>query len=283
MKAPALWFALALSTGSLPVAAEILPGASLEEVRATLGTPRGQLHVNGRQVLFYEHGSVELRNGALIRVGLRSPEEQALLVVREEHRRAEQETRRAQMVAEGTALRDRKLADPAFLAAPVAFQVAYWEDFARRFPVVSCVEPLTIARLRLNEQLEEKRRREADAVRIADLEERLAAAERRPAYYPVRSYSRYHGRNHYRSSGLGPFTYTFFDTPLPPYSTPSGSPYSTPSGNPAGSLTGLPINPPTGYPALPGWSEPDRPCRDRWSHDGHAGGRGANHHRTDRM
>jgi len=172
-----------------------------------------------------------------------------------ERQRSEREARRAQIIAAGTALRDRKLLDATLLAAPVAYQVAFWEDFARRYPEVSCVEPLTIARLRLNEQLEEKRRHEVEASRLAEIEERLAAADRQREYYPVRTYSPYYGHRHYQSAGLGPFTYTFFDKPLPPYSTPSG--------NPAGNLTGPLINMPSTNPALPEWNEPSRPHRDR--------------------
>ncbi len=253
MKAPLLSLALVLSTGSILTAAEVQRGASLEEVRATLGVPRGQLHVAGRQVLYYERGEVELQNGRLTRVALRSAEEHVLLVTREERLRGEREIRRAQLRAEGAALRERKLADPAFQAAPVAYQVAFWEDFARRYPEVSCVEPLTIARLRFNEQIEARRQREEQANRLTEMEERVAAAERQQVYYAVRSFSPRYERSHCQTTGLGPITYTFFDSPLPPYTTPSG--------NPAGNLTSPFFNVPVTHATLSGQSEPGWP---RW-------------------
>lgn len=263
MKTPAYCLALAVSVAPFLAAGEVAPGASLEEVRAALGAPSGQLQLNGRHLLYYERGEVELQQGRVARVALRSAEEQTLRVAREERVRVEREAQRSRLLAEGTALRDRKLADATFLAAPVAYQVAFWENFARSYPGVSCAEPLTVARLRFNEQLEEKRRRDEQAGRIAELEERLAAAERQPAFYPVRTYSSYYGRRYpYHEFGLGQINYTFNDTGGSPYSTPSGSPYSTPSGNPAGNLGGAVINLPSFNPALPERHDHNRSHRD---------------------
>jgi len=256
MKAPTLWFALVLTTGIAVTAAEVRRGASLEEVRDTLGQPRGQVHVAGRQVLYYERGEVELQEGAVTRVALRSEEEHAILTARQERQRDERDARRVQLIAEGSALRDRKLADPAFQAAPLAYQVAFWEDFVRRYPDVSCVEPLTIARLRLNAQFEDQRERDEQADRLSAIEERFAAAERRPVIYPLFTSSTYysHRYHHHQPFGLGPITYTIYDSPLPSYTTPSG--------NPAGNLTGGSIfGMKSSNPALPRWSETEEP---RW-------------------
>lgn len=258
MKAPAYWFALLLAAGISLTAAEVRHGVSLEEVRGTLGSPRGQVQVAGRQVLYYERGEVELQNGAVTRVALRSEEEHAILTARQERQRDEWEIRRAQMRVEGSALRDRKLTDPAFLAAPLAYQVAFWEDFVRRYPEVSCVEPLTIARLRRNAQFEDQRQRDEQADRLAAIEERFAAAARRPVIYPLFTSSPYysHRHHHHQPFGLGPITYTFYDKPLPPYTTPSG--------NPAGNLTGGSIfNVKPSNPALPRWDGPEESRWDR--------------------
>jgi hypothetical protein len=222
MKKTALCLALAISAAPFAVAGEVTPGASLAEVRATMGTPKGQMHMNGRQVLYYERGAVELQAGRVIQVALRSPEEHAIVVAREERMRTEREAQRARLMAEGIEVRDRKLADASFLATPLAYQVSYWENFARSYPGVSCAEPLTIARVRFNEQLEDKRRREAEAGRLAEItERRLAAAEREPVFYPIRTYSSYYGRRQYRELGFSPITYTFYDAPLPVYTTPT--------------------------------------------------------------
>jgi hypothetical protein len=258
MKAPVRWLVVAVTAGASLAAAEVRRGALLEEVRDTLGSPRGQVQVAGRRVLYYDRGEIELQDGTVTQVALRSEAEQSVLMARQERQRGEWESRRLQLMAEGTALRDRKLADPTFLAAPLSYQIAFWEDFVRRYPEVSCVEPLTIARLRLNEQMEEKRKREAETSRLAEIEERLAAADRRPMIHPLFTSSPYysHRYHHHQPFGLGPITYTFYDKPLPPYTTPSG--------NPAGNLTGGSIfGMKPSNPALPRWTEPQEARWDR--------------------
>ncbi len=205
-------------------AAEVRPGDSLQLVRATLGTPRGQLLVDGRQLLYYERGEIELRTGAVTRVALLSVEDHT---AREARRaaaagriREEQEILRARLNTEGEALKARKLADASFLAAPLAYQVAFWEDFSRRYPDVTSAEQLTIARLRLAEQLEEKRARELREERLADLEARLAAAEARAARN--RSYTSFNSDGYARQPfTFWPIEYHFYDSPLPYAVSPS--------------------------------------------------------------
>ena len=269
MKTPVL-LALTLSAAPFPVMAAVDPGATLEEVRTVFGAPSGQVRAGERHLLYYERGSVELINGRVTRVDLRSPEEQAAQDAREARAQAERETRRAQLIEEGTALRDRKLADATFQSAPIAYQVAFWEDFARRYPGVPCAEPLTIARLKLHEQQEEKNRKNEELRRLAEIEERLAAAERQPVYHRVHSYPfRYGHHDRQQEFALWPVRYTYYDAPLPAYTTP----------------TEPLINPFRGDPAQPERRsyEPARPDRKRdhrpdWRHAGP--GRG---HRRDRM
>jgi hypothetical protein len=249
--------AMILAAATVGSATEVEPGDSLREVRDTLGNPRGQVRLGERHLLYYERGEVELARGEVTRVAMLSAEEHAALVAREERLRGDRERRRQELTAEGEALRDRKLADVVFARAPAAYQVAFWEDFSRRYPGVSVAEPLAIARSSLREQREAERKQDEATARIVELEERLAAAEQAPEFYPVATYGGYYHRRHYRPFNLGPFEYTFFPSPLPPYSTPSG--------NPAGDLHGPVINFPTTNPALPrmndghgGWRGEDR-------------------------
>lgn len=265
MKAPVLSLILVVSAAPFAVADEVPAGSTLEEVRSTLGSPKGQVRMGDRQLVYYDRGEIELRHGRVVRTALRTPEEQAALAAREERLQADQEERQARLVAEGTALRDRKLTDAAFLASPVAYQVAFWESFARSYPGVPCVEPLTIARLKLNEQLEEKARQAEQTRRFAELEERLAAAEREPVHYrtgfPI--YRGRHDRHHYQQEfALWPVKYTYYDAPLPVYTTPT-----TPL-----------INPFAHDPAQPARRDRDhdRSKPDNWKHD-RRGDRGAHH------
>lgn len=220
MKAPVLSLVLVASATPFAVAAAVEPGASLEEVRATLGTPKGQVNVGGRQLVYYDRGEIELRQGRVVRVGLLTAEEHAAQVAWDERRRAEQKSRRERLVAEGIAIRDGKLADATFLAAPVAYQVAFWENFSRSHPGVPCAEPLTIARLKLNEELEQKQRREEEFSRLAELEARFAATEQLPKYRVVRTHVR-QGRRQHQEFALWPVRYTYYDAPLPVYTTPT--------------------------------------------------------------
>ncbi|HWA27317.1 MAG TPA: hypothetical protein VG734_16810 [Lacunisphaera sp.] len=270
MKTPALCLMIALAAGSPLAAGEIGPGATLAEVHATLGLPRGRAQAGGKDILYYERGEVVLQNGRVEHVALRTPEEHAVLVAREDRRRDEREARRAKSLAEGTALRDAKLADPEFKHAPAAYRVAYWEDFARRYPEVTCAEQLAIARIQLKEQVaQELARQEEERMRRTELEERLAATERRAAYARP-YYSAGYGRRYYHPVGLGPITYTFFDSPLPPYTTPSG--------NPAGNLGGLVIDQAPRSPSSPGGASGHGWDRSGHGHaEHHSGGFGHRH------
>jgi hypothetical protein len=262
MKTLAHYLALVISTGSVLMATDLQPGASLEEVRVALGMPSGQLLLGGRQVLYFERGEVELQKGMVTRVNLRSPEEHAILRARDERLRVEREASRGQMRAEGTVLRERKLADPAFQAAPLAYQVAFWEDFSRRYPEVSCTEPLMLARLRLSEQLEENRRREELVERQADREERITGEEWTGIFPLYTSAHRFRWHHHHQAFGREPVSYTLFDKPLPPYTTPSG--------NPAGNL----FAPSAGNPVVQNGIDREYARHDHENHAGRSHGRG---------
>lgn len=216
MKPPVL-LAVVLGAAPLLAAADVVVGETAGAVHAALGDPTGQVRQGARQVLYYAHGSVELTDGRVTRVDLRTPAEQAAVEAREARLRADVEARRRRLIEEGTALRDRKLADAGFLAAPLSYQVGFWEDFARRYPGVSCAEPLAIARVKLGEELEEKRRREEESERLARIEEQLAAAARGPQTRYV--YRGRHGRH--QEFALWPVSYTYFDAPLPAYTSPT--------------------------------------------------------------
>jgi hypothetical protein len=255
MKSRRLIVACALSAASFATAAEVQTGDSLADVKTTLGTPRGQVKVEDRQVLYYDRGEVELQDESVIRVALRTPEEQAALDAREERQRGEREVRRNQLVEEGTALRDSKLNDPEFKAAPLAYQISFWETFAASYPGVSCVEPLTIARMRFNEQLAKERHHDEQAARIAELETQLAAINNPSSYtssyygggYGYGGYYGGHGYS-YNPPSFGRIRYDFWSNSPAPYSTPHGSPYTTPSGSPYTTPSGSPYTTPSGSP-----------------------------------
>jgi hypothetical protein len=257
---PSMFVVLALSASGV----EVAPGDSLAEVRAALGQPRGQLERGGWQRLIYDRGEVELVRGEVTRVALRSAEaHERYLAERQaaaEQARLAQEERTARRTAEGEALKARKLTDPLFQSAPVAYQVAFWEDFALRYPEVPSAEVLTIARLRLVESEAIERHRREESQRLADLEERVRQAEARAAAAELAAeraqrYPRYVGYGSRRGRDYDPMVfmpveYRFGENPQPPYVTPSG--------NPAGRMDGAPYVTPSGNPALPAYYPPPR-------------------------
>lgn len=226
MKSPAF---LALLTLSVPLcAADPALGATFAEVRTALGLPKGLAQADDRQLLYYDRGQVELSGGRVSRVALRTIEAQAAhaaKVAADEARiRGENEQRRARLKDEGEALKAAKLADDRFAAAPLAYQVSFWEDFARKYPGVDCREPLTIARLQLAEQLEEKRERAEQAARLAELEARLAESESRASFvaYAGRGYGRrWRDRHDDRPFTVWPVEYRFYDSPQPYATSPT--------------------------------------------------------------
>lgn len=269
----------------LPLAAlgtEVERGDTYLEVRSTLGEPRGQLQVGEWRKLIYDRGEVELESGVVTKVALRSPEAQAAHDARRaaeaEIQRAEWTARETRLAAEGAAVKARKLADQNFLSSPAAYQLAFWQDFARAYPGVPVTEEIAIARLRVAEHEETRRARQEESRRIAELELRVREAEERAeraeaaanrnsynGYYSFPGY--YRGRSHRPVSFLP--EYHWNTNVQPPYSTPSGNPagrmdgapYTTPSGNPAGSLGGAPYVTPSSSPLLQS-HQPNRPIED---------------------
>lgn len=211
--------------------AEVPLGATLEQVRATLGQARGQAEAVDRLLLYYERGEVELQDGIVTRVALMPRAEfeagAAQRAAEAQRLRDAQDIRRAELKAEGEALRMRQLADPAFRGAPAERQVAFWEDFARRYPDVPASEELLLARLRLSEARDNQRREAESAERLARLEARVAEAETRAleAEHATRqrSYYRFYPTRH-RSphpQNLWPIDYGDFN-----FSHPLGTPVS---------------------------------------------------------
>ena len=120
--------------------AEILVGDSPAKVRAELGEPTGSIRAENYELLQFDRGRVEIRDGAVTRVELVSAEEASRLrMLREQEARdlkVRQEQERIQRKADGTEARDRALQNPDFLNSSGDRQVQFWEDFRRRYPEV---------------------------------------------------------------------------------------------------------------------------------------------------
>lgn len=236
---------LSLLAGMPLLAAGVSVGDSASDVRAQLGRPAGEASRGERVVYYYPQGVVEFAVGRVSRVALLGEDEfraaEARRTEAEERAKAAREQRRT----EGEALKAAKLASQAFTAAPWSYQVRFWEEFAARYPGVSCQDELAAARLRLAQEEETRREREIERERgeARDFPARIWAAEREfAAYIPVRPshrfYHRYHGLQDYHAFDLGRIEYRWYESPLP-YATSAGLPpaqprYQVPATTPPG-------------------------------------------------
>lgn len=156
---------------------DIQKGDSAARVQEVLGEPNASLRSGGYEILQYDRGRIELRDGVVTEATLVSEEEAVTL--KAERLRAAIDRRERQAVAreqrrlEGLAERDRTLASADFLAASGARQAEYWETFQKRYPLVP-IQPEYAAALAKRD--DERKLAEADQ-RLANMERRLADAE----------------------------------------------------------------------------------------------------------
>ncbi len=161
------------------VSAAVQMGDTRDAVLGELGSPLGIVRLDEAEILYFERGSVELRDGKVVRADVMSPQELKERREREAHARevnarieAEQRVRR---VAEGEAVLKQWLASPDFLAESPRVQVERWCEFMIRYPEVSITEHYGAALERLEGEMEQ----ELQERRIAELEQRVAEAEAR--------------------------------------------------------------------------------------------------------
>lgn len=177
---------LALLLASSAVAsADVRIGDSEEEVRRVLGAPVASIRTESRHILAFDRGQVELRDGRVIALDLVTEEEalaiRARRIERERWERAQSERQRRERLAEGTALLERRRADPVFQTSAAAEQVAYWRAFQLSYPEVNIALEYAAALARAESEKQQQLRIAEQDQRVRDLEDRVAAAERQAA------------------------------------------------------------------------------------------------------
>ncbi len=189
------WFAAAVLAGTAGTAAAVQPGDSREAVLAELGPPRGELRIDPVELLYFERGSVKLRDGTVVQVDLVSGEEAARRRAERERQAAERRARAAEAsarrMAEGEAERERLLSDPRLASAPADEQVRLWASFMDRYPEVDVSVPYVRAleRYRAEQRIEEQERRLSELeFQVWDARQRAEAAEREAQAARRRSY-----------------------------------------------------------------------------------------------
>lgn len=166
-----------LGLAALARAGDIEIGDPAAKVRDLLGEPRGDIRSGSYELLQYNRGRVELRDGVVTSVDLVS---EAEAVARAAQRDQDQEARRARQAAareqrrlDGLTARDRAIGNAAFMTSSGDRQVEFWDSFRRQYPDVPVDSEYAAA---LNKQ-DEEREKAATEQRLAAMEKRVQAAE----------------------------------------------------------------------------------------------------------
>ena len=141
-------------------AGEIEVGDSREEVIRQVGDPRGAMLSLRMETLFYERGTVTLRDGSVVHVRLKTAED----VVREKARRREEDAARKvaqeeepeRRIEEGNALKAWATKDPEFKQSSPAERLDYWRKFQKTYPKISVSEEIASAEREKLEMAREK-------------------------------------------------------------------------------------------------------------------------------
>ncbi len=173
-------FLVAVSAGQL-WAGEIEVGDSREEVIQEVGQPQGTMLSSRMETLFYERGTVTLRDRKVVHARLKTAEE----VVREKARRRKeavarkvaQEQERERRIEEGKALKAWATNDSEFKQSSPAERLDYWRKFQKTYPKISVGEEIASAE---REKLEMEREKLASRIRELkqEIEETTATLKR---------------------------------------------------------------------------------------------------------
>ncbi len=180
---PPLWLVLVFAGASVARAVEI--GASREAVEAELGAPQGEVASGALAILYYPRGEVRFERDRVVEVALMSEaalaEARARDTAEAERRALAARLRSERLEAEGRAIRDARLVDPAFTGLPASERLRLWRAFALRYPTIPVRDEILVA-AQADALLEAEARAEAARrSEFAALEARVEAAEARAA------------------------------------------------------------------------------------------------------
>lgn len=143
LRVPAVLLALAMALGGACAGGEeaattVNTGDTVSDVAAKLGKPQGSITRGHLTTYYYDRGMVDFVDGRVTRAALISPAEaEQQRIARERAAAAAQErnaAERQRLTAEGQREQARAQADPALQGRPAADRLAFWQDFARRYP-----------------------------------------------------------------------------------------------------------------------------------------------------
>ncbi len=157
------------------------PGDTTAEVMAKLGKPQGTITRGRITTFYYDRGMVNFRDGRVHTAFLVTPEEAER--IRQEREKSEEQARlqaeaqRQRLTFEGEEALRQVRADKAFEKRPAADRLAFWQDFAQRYPYTDISTDLAQAQAVVAaNQTQQKQSDEVKAIgqRIVAIRERLA-------------------------------------------------------------------------------------------------------------
>lgn len=164
---------------------DVVIGSTRGEVLAALGEPNGSIDGGSYQLLYYERGKVELVSNVVVKIDLLSEDEtvkrRLLREKQEAEARVAAEKARIQRIAEGTQVRQTKLADASFRAMAAPERLAFWQRFKQLYPEVPLGDEYTLALTETEREYARQREETERLNSLARLEQRVASAERRAA------------------------------------------------------------------------------------------------------
>lgn len=154
-------------------------GDAMEDVLAKLGRPQGRITSGNVTTFYYERGTVEFVGGRVTKAFLMTHEEARLQSEAREKaeadRRQKDEAERRTLVEAGTRELARLQGDATFTNRPAADRVAFWQEFARRYPYTDAGGELAKARA----EVETDARKAEKETEVGKLKDRLEAIEAR--------------------------------------------------------------------------------------------------------
>jgi hypothetical protein len=159
---------LLLAAPVLAHATDIHPGDSLATVEAALGPPRSQMQLGDKLVLCYDRGQVKLVGGKVVGTSFLSAEDVAAQQAQQKAIDDQAAQLRDQRITDGQALKAQVQADPRFIYAPPADQVAFWQKFRLRYPEVRCDDEYKLALARQQQFAAQQAGQPANAANTGD-------------------------------------------------------------------------------------------------------------------
>ena len=147
-------------------------GDTREKVTDELGNPNGHIVAGHNEFLFYDRGTVELANGKVTIVRLLTDDQLAAKQAAAAEQARLAEAQQKKLAADGIAEKERTLADAVFAKKSPADQLAYWLQFAKKYPGVAIGDQL--------KQAQQSSQAAADA--------KAAASTQQPALPPPPQY-----------------------------------------------------------------------------------------------